>query len=104
MGKIASLTTLNPNYRYLPYCASIKDVGTKQDRRLEVTYLKTYPSFPWLPESGDHREEDPIEFIEACAEAGLVHWEMKEDAERRHAREYAEEQRLKSELEEYGNQ
>ena len=78
MGKIASLKKLKPYYQYLPYCSSIRNVGTKTNPIVEKQMLKTYPAYPWIEDGEDHRDEDPVEFIEACAEAGYVTWETLE--------------------------
>lgn len=49
--------------------------GSKQKGDLKITYLKTYPAFPWKTGTGDHSDDDPITFINLCADAGLVKWE-----------------------------
>ena len=67
------LTDLAETCRYLPMVARIE--GSKKRGDLKVTYLKTYPAFPWKAETGDHIEDDPVTFINLCADAGLVKWE-----------------------------
>lgn len=92
MGKIADLSLLNPIYEYLPYCAVFREEyeeGTHK-KTIVTEYVKTYPPFPWKRDGENaHEEEDPTEFINACAEAGLVRWETKEQAEERRIRDRA---------------
>ena len=89
---------LNPLYTYLPYCAHIeeeKDPNNPKERVRVVHLLKTYPPYPWLPDTGDHSEEDPVRFIEMCAAEGLVHWETAEQkAERLRRDGYIEGQKM----------
>lgn len=81
---------LDPAYAYLPYCAQIEEVEdpTNPKRKLkEVSYCKTYPAYPWKLDDGfTHEGEDPIKFINICAQAGLVKWETTEEKEARLAR------------------
>ena len=81
--KIAPFDTLDPVYKYLPFCLVVEE----RDKELFYTYKKTYPSFPWKRNGESHINEDPIQFIDACANAGLVHWETKEQTEERIAQE-----------------
>ena len=77
---------LNPLDRYLPDCAKMEEIDNPDNpkkKAIKVTYLRTYPPYPWLPDTGDHRNDDPVKFIDICAEAGLVHWETKEQKEAR---------------------
>lgn len=67
------LSDLDPAYRFLPLVAHVE--GEKKRGNVTVTYFKTYPPFPWKSSTGDHFEEDPITFIDLCADAGLVKWE-----------------------------
>ena len=83
MGKISPLDTLNPIYEYLPYCVVIE----QKDREIIYSYKRTYPPFPWKRDGDPHETEDPIEFINACAQAGLVRWETKEQEKERIYRE-----------------
>lgn len=91
---MSELEDLNPLYKHLPYmkrCTTKRMVWDDNLKQNVTVYdgeiLKTYPPYPWKPNSGDHRNEDPIAFIDRCAEAGLVDWET--DAQRR-AREERE--------------
>lgn len=91
---MSELEDLNPLYKHLPYmkrCTTKRMVWDDNLKQNVTVYdgeiLKTYPAYPWKPDSGDHRNEDPIAFIDRCAEAGLVDWET--DAQRR-AREERE--------------
>ena len=106
MGKIADLSLLNPIYEYLPYCAVFREEyeeGTH--KKVVVTeYVKTYPPFPWIRDGENaHEEEDPTEFINACAEAGLVRWETKEQEKERLSRERLQEMNRPMSWEEYQN-
>ena len=85
MGKIADLSLLNPIYEYLPYCAVFREeIDPVTHKKAVVTeFVKTYPAFPWLPETGNHINEDPITFMELCAKEGLVKWETVEERELR---------------------
>ena len=89
------LRALNPVYKYLPYCARLEekeDPANPRKKLIEVTYLKTYPAYPWRLDDGvDHRDDDPKFFIDLCADAGLVTWETKEQKEERLKREEEEE-------------
>lgn len=67
------LSDLDPAYQFLPIVAHVE--GEKKKNTLTVTYLKSYPPYPWKSDTGDHFEEDPIKFIDLCADAGLVKWE-----------------------------
>ena len=91
---MSELEDLNPLYKHLPYmkrCTTKRMVWDDNLKQNVTVYdgeiLKTYPPYPWKPNTGDHRNEDPIAFIDRCAEAGLVDWET--DAQRR-AREERE--------------
>ncbi len=91
---MSELEDLNPLYKHLPYmkrCTNKRIVWDDNLKQNVTVYdgeiLKTYPPYPWKPNTGDHRNEDPIAFIDRCAEAGLVDWET--DAQRR-AREERE--------------
>lgn len=72
--KVAPVDTLNPIYHYLPYCVCTEIEG----KEVVYRYLKTYPPFPWKRDGDPHEGEDPIKFINTCADAGLVRWETKE--------------------------
>lgn len=91
MGKVAPFNMLNPIYEYLPYCVQFIEetnpVTGKRETRAE--YLRTYPPFPWKRNGDAHEGEDPIEFIDACANAGLVRWETKEQERERRVQERA---------------
>lgn len=90
MGKIADLSLLNPIYEYLPYCAVFREEYEEGSRKKTIVteYVKTYPPFPWKRDGENaHDGEDPTEFINACAEAGLVRWETKEQEKERLYRE-----------------
>ena len=79
-----NLKELNPRYAYLPYCAHMTKVGREHGKDIyETVLLKTYPAFPWLPETGNHINEDPVTFMELCAKEGLVKWETAEERELR---------------------
>ena len=75
------LSDLSETCRYLPIVAHVE--GEKKLGNLEITYLKSYPPFPWKAGTGDHLEEDPITFIDLCADAGLVKWETTEERDAR---------------------
>lgn len=89
MGKIADLSTLNPIYEYLPYCATFRDEidPTTHKKTVVTEYRKTYPPFPWKRDGNAHENESPIEFINECARQGLVRWETKEQEQERLFRE-----------------
>lgn len=72
-GGLYKLSDLAETCRYLPIVAHVE--GEKKKGNLTITYLKSYPAFPWKDGTGDHLEEDPITFINLCADAGLVKWE-----------------------------
>jgi len=73
------LSDLAECYKVLPLCAIVE--GSKQKGNFQVTYVKTYPPYPWKAGTGDHSHEDPIEFINVCAQTGLVRWEMPKEKE-----------------------
>lgn len=83
-----SLSDLDPAYEYLPLVAQEekrKDAnGNEED---VIVYRKTYPAFPWRMDGSEHFNDDPRIFIDWCEEAGLVHWETKEQKEERLKRE-----------------
>lgn len=77
-----NLKELDPNFMFLPYCAHMKKVGREHGKDIyETVLLKTYPAFPWLPGTGNHEGQDPVTFIELCAQEGLVKWETTEERE-----------------------
>lgn len=78
-----NINELNPIYRFLPYCAKITEENHKV---VGVEYVKTYPAYPWIP-GGDHRDDDPVEFINWCANKGLVRWETAEERRQREENE-----------------
>lgn len=91
---MSELSDLNPLYRHLPYMKKCehKRMVWDDEKKENVAYyegplLKTYPAYPWKPNSGDHRNEDPIAFIDRCAEAGLVDWETESQRKAREERE-----------------
>lgn len=89
MAIIADFGTLNPIYHYLPYCTSFREEidPVTHKKSMVVEYRKTYPPFPWKRDGNAHENEDPIAFINACAEQGLVQWETKEQERERLYRE-----------------
>ena len=74
------LNHLDPIYTYLPYCAHVEIETNPQTKQkvIKTTLLRTYPAYPWHMDTGSHLNDDPIEFINACARNGLVHWETEE--------------------------
>lgn len=91
---MSELSDLSPLYYHLPYVKICEhkrivwdDVKKENVTVYEGPILKTYPPYPWKPNTGDHRNEDPVAFVDRCAEAGLVTWET--DAQRK-AREERE--------------
>ena len=91
MGKIADLSLLNPIYEYLPYCVTFREeIDPVTHKKTVLTeYRKTYPPFPWKRDGNAHEGEDAAEFINACAQAGLVQWETKEQEQERMIRNRA---------------
>jgi len=77
MAGLYRLSDLSETCRYLPMMAKVE--GSKKKGDLKVTYLKTYPAYPWKPGTGDHFDQDPITFIDLCAQSGLVKWETEEE-------------------------
>lgn len=82
---MSELTDLSPLYYHLPYMKRCEhkrmvwDDNLKQNVTVyEGPLEKVYPAYPWKPDTGDHSNEDPIAFIDRCAEAGLVTWETEE--------------------------
>lgn len=91
---MSELTDLNPIYHHLSYMKRCEhkrmvwDDNLKQNVTVyEGPLLKTYPPYPWKPNTGDHSNEDPIAFIDRCAEAGLVDWETESQRKAREERE-----------------
>lgn len=91
---MSELTDLNPIYHHLPYMKRCEhkrmvwDDNLKQNVTVyEGPLLKTYPPFPWRPGTGDHSNEDPVAFIDRCADAGLVDWETESQRKAREERE-----------------
>lgn len=95
--KVAPVHALNPIYRYLPYCVVIEENG----RERTYKYLRTYPPFPWKRDGNPHEGEDPIKFINTCADAGFVTWETKEQERQRIARERSSESQRPISWEQY---
>ena len=89
MHEKVDFTALDPVYHYLPYCASFREEidPTTHKKSLVTEFRKTYPPFPWKRDGNAHEGEDPIAFIDACAEQGLVRWETKEQTQERLFRE-----------------
>lgn len=81
------LNYLDPVYAYLPYCSRIIERFENGKKVKEKIMYKTYPAFPWKSGTGDHRGEDPVEFIKICASQGLVRWETAEQTRERLERE-----------------
>lgn len=84
------VSDLDPVYTYLPYCAheeEIPDPNNPKEVIKEIKYYRTYPPFPWKQDGRSHAGEDPVTFINICADAGLVHWEKAEEKEARLARD-----------------
>lgn len=81
------LNYLDPVYKYLPYCARTVERVVNGKKTKETIICKTYPAFPWKTGTGDHRDEDPVEFIKICASQGLVRWETAEQTRQRLERE-----------------
>lgn len=81
---------LNPIYAYLPYVAHEEEIEDPNDPRVKlkkISYLRTFPPYPWKCDGKDHSREDPVRFIEICADAGLVKWEKAEERQARLERE-----------------
>jgi len=81
---------LDPAYSYLPYVAHVEEIpnpNNKKEMVKQVSYLRTYPPFPWKRDGRSHEGEDPIRFINICADRGLVKWEKTAEREARLARE-----------------
>jgi len=81
---------LDPAYKYLPYCTHIEEIedpNNPKETLKQISYCRTYPSFPWKQDGRSHDGEDPVRFINICAEAGLVKWEYAEEKQARLARE-----------------
>ena len=77
---------LDPLYKYLPlvpHSEEVDDPANPNKKLRKVTLLRSYPTYPWLPDTGNHADEDPVKFIDICAQQGLVTWETKEQRERR---------------------
>ncbi len=81
------LNYLDPVYKYLPLCSRIVETEVNGRKVKEVITYKTFPAFPWKMGTGDHRDEDPVEFIKICASQGLVRWETAEQTRLRKERE-----------------
>lgn len=73
MSGLYNLSQLDKNYQFLPLMPRIE--GSKEKGTYKVEYLRTYPAYPWKAGTGDHLNDDPITFINLCADAGLVKWE-----------------------------
>ena len=82
---------LDPTYKYLPYVAHVEEIPNPNNPKesvKQISYLRTYPAYPWkLVDGKSHSGEDPIKFVNICAERGLVKWEKAEEREARLARE-----------------
>lgn len=79
-----NLKELDPRYSYLPYCAHMEKVGRENGKDIyETVLLRTYPAFPWKVGTGNHADQDPVTFMELCAQEGLVKWETVEERELR---------------------
>lgn len=74
MDIIERLGQLDKTYEVLPFCACVS--GSKRRGNFSVTWVKTYPPYPWRPGTGDHIDDDPVKFIDECAQAGLVKWKL----------------------------
>lgn len=97
--KVAPVDTLNPIYHYLPYCVCTEIQG----KEIVYKYMKTYPPFPWKRDGNSHEGEDPIKFINFCADAGLVKWETKDQEKERLSRERLQGMNRPMSWEEYQN-